>query len=227
MSDVERLKSRELRYKKSVAEGFNIDDIRSELRDLQNEMDDVRYYADGDEDELIEALDGDEEEAYEFKMLFSELAAEAEKLDNLIYDYHTDYADLFDTFFAAVAGGAVELLGYDDYEDNYYQMTTFEQELGESEAEKRLLRMTKQDIISAARRCFGIASAFLNIRYKAEYLRAAMDVLKDKNHAFLEAVKGIEELYDAADRDGWGEFSKTVKDLDKALNALPDRVWVE
>ena len=56
MSDVERLKARELRYKKSVAEGFNIDNIRTELSELQSEMDDVRYFADGDMDELVEAL---------------------------------------------------------------------------------------------------------------------------------------------------------------------------
>lgn len=222
------IKARKLRYKKSIAQGFNIADIEQELNDLQGDMEDVRYFADGDIDELVEALDGDEEEAYEFRMMFAELSGEAEILSDLIYDYNRqEDLELFDVFFAAVSGGAVQLLGYDSYEDDYYAMSTFEQELGESEAEKRLLRMTKKDIISAARHCFGIACAFLNLRYKGEYLKAAMDVLKGENHAYLEAVKGVEKLYEAAEADGWDEFSQSVKKLDKALDALPERVWVE
>ncbi len=228
MTNAERAKkARELRYKKSIAEGFNIEDIRQELFELQSEMDNVRYYADGDIDELTEALDGDEEEAYEFRMMFSELSAEAAELNDLLYDYHDDYSELFDTFFAAVARGAVELVGYDSFEENYFSMTRYEQELGEGEAEKRLLEMTKKDIIKAARHCFGVACAFLNVRYKAEYLRAAMDILKGENHAFLETIKGIEKLYEDADKDGWYPFGDSVRALNKALSELPDRVWIE
>ena len=228
-AELERaVKARELRYKKSIAQGFNIEEIMRELFDMQDEMYSVRYFEDADVDELVEALDGDEEEAYEFRMLFSELSGEAEILSDLMDEYNCkEDLKLFDIFFAAVAGGAVELLGYDAVEDDYFRMTTYEQKLGESEAEKRLMRMTKSEIIRAARHCFGVACAFLNVRYKYEYLRAAMDVLKGENHAYLETIKEIERLYAAADKDNWSEYAKSVQELDKVLHTLPEKTWIE
>ncbi len=214
-----------LRYKKSIAKEFNLDYIREELEEFSTECDNARWCVDGDEDELIEAMNGDEEEAFEFRMLFSDLSYEAEKLYTMLNEnYITEY---FDVFFAAVAHGAVELIGYDSFEDDYYGMTRYEQEWGKEEAEKQLMRLTKKDLIACARQCFGVASAFLNVRYKAEYLKAAMDVLESKNHAYIEAVKGIEELYEKADRDKWDEYSPNVRAFNGAVDAMPARVWTE
>ena len=40
VAELERAaKARELRYKKSIAQGFNIEEIKQELLDLQDEMD--------------------------------------------------------------------------------------------------------------------------------------------------------------------------------------------
>lgn len=214
-----------LRYKKSIAQGFNLNDIQDELSRICEDCDNVRWCVDGNEDELVEALDGDEEEALEFRMLFSDLSYEAEKLYTALNEtYITEY---FDVFFAAVAHGAVELIGYDSYEDDYYGMTRYEQDLGAEEAGKRLMRLTKQDLISCAHQCFGVATAFLNVRYKAEYLKAAMDVLQSKNHTYIEAVKGIEELYEKANSDKWKDWAQSVRRFDEAVDAMPARVWLE
>ncbi len=217
--------AQQLRYKKSIAKGFNLDDIRNELDEITESCDEVRWCVEGNEDELVEALCGDEEEAFEFRMLFSEVSFEAEKLYTAFdEEYITEY---FDVFFAAVAHGAVELIGYDSLEDDYFGMTRYEQEWGAKEAGKRLMRLTKQELISCAHQCFGVATAFLNVRYKAEYLKAAMDVLQSKNHAYIEKVKGIEDLYEKADKDKWDEWAESVRLFDEALDAMPDRVWVE
>lgn len=37
-------KAWQLRYKKSIAEGFNINDISDELYEIQSACDDVRYF---------------------------------------------------------------------------------------------------------------------------------------------------------------------------------------
>ncbi|MCM1165648.1 MAG: hypothetical protein NC401_06520 [Ruminococcus sp.] len=215
-----------LRYKKSIAKGFNLYDIQDELCELCEECDNIRWCVDGNEDELVEALDGDEEEAFEFRMLFSELASEAERVYGLLSG-DIRITEYFDTFFAAIAHGCVELIGFDDYEDDYFTMTDYEQERGKEEAEKRLMRLTKQELIKCARQCFGIATAILNVRYKADYLKAAMDVLQSKNHAYLEAVKSIEHLYEEADKADWYSYEKSVRRFDEAVDAMPARVWLE
>lgn len=63
-------KAFQLRYKKPIVKDINLWNIREELDDISCECDGVRYYWESDDDTLLNALDGDEDEAYEFKMAF-------------------------------------------------------------------------------------------------------------------------------------------------------------
>ncbi len=54
-----------------------------------------------------------------------------------------------------------------------------------------------------------------------------MDVLQSKNHIYLEAIKNIEQLYEKADADGWNEYSEKVRNFNDAVDAMPNRVWLE
>lgn len=218
-------KAWQLRYKKSIAEGFNINDISDELYEIQSACDDVRYFFEGSEAELIAALDGDEEEAFEVRMLFSEISAEANELYDIINS--GDITDCFDDFFAAVAHGSIKRLGYDAYQEDYYQMTSIEQQWGSEEAEKRIMSKTKSELVAAARQCFGVAAAILNIRYKYDYLKASLDILKSENASYLQAIKGIEDAYNAADEDGWNECHEPIRNFDRLAEALPERAWLE
>lgn len=216
-------KARQLRYKKAVLEELNLDSIRNELYDISSECDDVRYIAEGDESTLIDALDGDEEEAYEFRMAFSDLSAECERLYALLNEEYI--ADCFDDFLAGVSDGSgMKLIGWDSYEEDYYNLTAFEGHLGSEEAKKRLERLTKKELIKAGNQVFRIVIAFLNVRYKYDYLSAAMAVLKNENTAFLDIIRQIEAEYDRASEDisydRWKSFDNTVA-------SLPERVWIE
>ena len=71
-------RAKNLRYKKGIAAGFNINDIIDGLSEISGECDDIRYITEGDEDTLIAALDGNEDEAYEFRMMFSDLDCECQ-----------------------------------------------------------------------------------------------------------------------------------------------------
>lgn len=214
-----------LRYKKSIAKGFNWQDIYDELQEWVDDCEEIRWTEDCDIDALIEAMDGDEEEAFEFRMLYSELSSEAERLLQAVTTERTH--EYFDVFFAAVAYGSVRIIGYDSYEDDYFNMTSYEQSLAKDESEKKLLRLTKSELIATARQCFGFAAAVLNFRYKADYLQAAMDVLKSKNHAYIESVKSLGSLYEAADKDKWDKYADSVRQFNEAVDAMPDRVWFE
>lgn len=225
MEQTKTERAKQLRYKKSIAEGFNINDILDELMVICEQCNDVRYIAEGDEDTLIAALDGNEEDAYEFRMMFSELSQESENLyDKLNEEYVTEY---FDEFFCRVAGGCVRMLGYDSYEEDYYELTRFESELAQGESQKHLMKLTKQEILKAAEQCFGIASAFLNIRYKYEYLKATFDIIRDENTSFLENIKEIEKAYEEAYADEFNPFAKSTKEFERLTGALPGRAWLE
>lgn len=133
--ETKRIKARNLRYKKPIAKDLNLDFIREALDDISYECYEVQYYVDGDEETLINALDGDEDDAYEFKMMFSDLVSECEQMqDDLRNEYISEY---FDLFFAAINKGG-EMLGYDIYEHDYYGLSSFESGLANEEAVKKM-----------------------------------------------------------------------------------------
>lgn len=218
-------RARNLRYKKGIAQGFNISEILDELMEISAECDNIRYIAEGDEDTLIAALDGNEEDAYEFRMMFSDLSQESENLyDRLNEEYVSEY---FDEFFCRVAGGCMQLLGYDSYEEDYFALTSFESGLAQNESEKRLMKLTKQEILQTAEQCFGVATAFLNVRYKFDYLKATFDILRDENNSFIETIKDIEKAYEKASDDEFNPYSKSTNEFDKLIKGLPERTWIE
>lgn len=92
-----RQKARQLRYKKPIAKDLNLMTIREELWDIQEECEDVHWYVDTDKETLINALDGNEDEAYEFRMMFGDLCAECERM---LEDLDEAWIpDCFDQFF--------------------------------------------------------------------------------------------------------------------------------
>lgn len=121
----------------------------------------------------------------------------------------------------------MKVLGYDTYEEDYFELTSYESELARDESEKRLMKLTKQEILQTAEQCFGIAAAFLNVRYKFDYLKATFDIIRDENSSFLENIKDIEEAYEKANADKFDSYSKSTKEFDKLVKGLPERVWIE
>ena len=219
-------KARQLRYKKAILDEFNLESIQTELWEITEECDNIRWVEDGDERTLIDALDGDEEEAFEFRMMFSELSAECEHLYNILSEEYIN--ECFDDFLAGVSDGSgMRMIGYDTYEEDYYGLTSFEGQKGCIEAQKRLERLTKKEIIAAGNQAFRVLMCFLNIRYKYDYLKAAFDVIKGKNKALLDMVRQIEKLYDTAMSDDYPANREAEKELDKIISALPQKMWVE
>ena len=114
--ETKRNKALQLRYKKPIARNLNLDSIKEELWEIQEACGDVRWYFETDDDTLINVLDGDEDEAHEFKMMFADLSAECEEMQD---DLNEEWVpDCFDRFFVAIGAGKDfgGLLGYDIYE---------------------------------------------------------------------------------------------------------------
>lgn len=78
MSTLTAEKAKGLRYKRPIASGMNLFTIRDELDEMREACDEIKWF-ESDEENLVAALDGDEDEAYEFRMAFADLCAELEQ----------------------------------------------------------------------------------------------------------------------------------------------------
>ena len=130
-----RKKAKALRYRKAIVKDINLDRIKEELWEIQEACDDVRYYF--DDETLLNALDGDEDETHEFKMMFADLCAETEQM---WHDLHEEYIpEYFDDFFVTVSEGET-LLGFDAFEGDYFGLGgTTEEDLARKESRKRII----------------------------------------------------------------------------------------
>lgn len=224
VAETKKDKAKRLRYKKPIAKNFNLDTIRRDLWDIQEACEEVRWYTDSDDgDSLINALLGDEDEAYEFRMAFACLRSECEKM---IEDIDEEWIpECFDIFFVAV--GAGELLGWDSYEGDYFGLDCTDS-FAEDEAKMQLKHMTKDNLIAAARQCFKVYQAYIGLRNRYDSLKAAIDILRDQNTGVLQAVKEIEKLYDEAQtqQGRWAEYSKEWKEFERYTDMLPQEAWI-
>lgn len=224
--ETKKIKAQNLRYKKPIAKNLNLDAITQDLWNMQEVCEEIRWYTDSEDggDSLINALSGDEDEAYEFKMAFADLCEECERM---LEDLQEEWVpECFDIFFVAV--GAGDLLGWDSYEGDYFGISSYESNLAEKDSKGKLKRMTKDELIDASRQCFIVYQAYIGLRNRYDSLKAAIDILRDQNTGVLQTVKEIEKLYDAAQekQGNYAEYSKEWEEFDRYADALPQEAWI-
>ena len=120
-------RTRALRYKRPALASMGAQEILLELESIVEACDNIRYYieqADSDET-LLNALEGDEDEEWEFRMAFADLSAQADQLQTMLYDqdFEDFYRD-FDDATVALIGNRYNLLGYDGEEEDYFSLTS-------------------------------------------------------------------------------------------------------
>lgn len=222
--------TRALRYKRPALASMGAQAITAELDEIVEACDGIRYYveqADNDET-LLNALNGDEDAEWEFRMAFADLSAQADQIQTLLYeqDFEDFYRD-FDDATVALIGNRYDLVGYDTDEEDYFSLTSYEERLAETEAGKRLCRLTKAEMISRIGWAFGITLAFFDLRQRYDYLKATFDILRDENTSLIETIKEIEKAYEAMVEDGFREWEESAKHFNRLICALPDRAWIE
>ena len=223
--EMKREKARNLRYRKAIAKDLNLLEIRIGLDDIISECYDVQYYVDGDDDTLLNALDGDEDDAYEFRMMFSDLVAECEQMRE---DLENEYVpECFDSFFTAVSTDE-PVLGYDAYEGDYFGLgSRYEEELARQEARKKISHLTKEQLLEGAQVCFCIYQAYIGIRHRYDCIKAALGILRNENTGYLQMVKRIEEGYETAEKEGFWSYGRAVRLFDNMAAALPPTAWLQ
>ena len=225
--ELKQEKAKNLRYKKPIVQYMNLDFIREQIWDMGELIGDVQWFIE-DEENLVNALNGDEDEAYEFKMAFSDLAAELEQFEEDMNDAWIP--DCFDDLFPAV--GADEFggwLGYDSYEHDYFGLDPYEYGPAQKEAEKRICRLTKNELLEAVGACLKLYTAYMALQYRYDCLEASLKIIQEKNLEGLKLVKAIEEQYDKAEADSchfrYG-YGREVDKLDRMLDQVPQEYWV-
>ncbi len=217
-------KAKEMRYKKPMLATLGYSYITDRLWEMVEYEADVKYLIDSDA--LLEALDGDEEEEYEFRMAFSDLYAKSSRLQEELSDhFNGDISEYFDDCTVALIGNRYRLEGYDVEEEDYFSLSQYEERLACTEAGKRLMRHTKGEIISMVGQCFGILLAFYDIEQQFEHLKNTADIITENNRALLASVKRIEELYEKLQGD-WPS-SEDIRAFDEMTAAMPERFWLE
>lgn len=209
-------RARNLRYKRSALASIGWEIITTELWEIEEACGEIHWFFEDEGDNLVAAMDGDEEEAYEFQMTFADLEAKCEQLRNII-DEHCETAEYYDDCTVALIGNRYDVVGYDSVEEDYYDLCRYEADLASTEAGKRVTRWTKPEMLAKIGQCMGIAMAYLDLRQTYDYLKATMDILRDQNTSVLQVIKAIEAEY---------EKSNESKEFERLLKCLPDRVWL-
>lgn len=224
--EIRREKARQLRYRKPIVRDLNLQAIQDQLWEIQEECENIRWFEDTDEETLIEALDGDEDEAYEFRMMFADLCAECEQMQNDLKEGWVP--ECFDIFFVAVGAGDRYggMLGYDSFEEDYFGIDYTD--YAEDETKKKLKQMTKDNLIAASRQWFRIFQSYIGLKHRYDCLKATMDILKGQNLDFLQSIKEIEKAYDAMwDCGYFKHYSKEERKFDEITNNLPQAAWIQ
>lgn len=225
--ETKQYKAKQLRYKKPIAKCMNYDFICEQIWNMGELISDVQWFVEDDEN-LVNALNGDEDEAYEFKMAFSDLAAELEQFEE---DLRNEYVpECFDELFPAIGASQYGgYLGFDSYEDDYFGLQPYEYKWAEDEAEKRICRMTKKELLEAVGACLKVYTAYTALQYRYDCLEASLKIIQEKNLEGLKLVKAIEEQYDKAEADSEHfryQYGDEVRKLDNMISQIPQEYWL-
>lgn len=228
MSDMKWAEVKKLIWKNGEKTPASYDFIQQALYDIvccmKNDEDYPDEYA--SQMKFIAEKLGDEELANEMMWQKEIISNEAERLLTQLEDY--EVSDHFDDFFIAMGGCDVGNDVMDDLYlyDGYLELDSYEIGLAEEEAQKRLQRLTKQEIIRTTHQCFKIFAEFSNVYRRYQNWWSAMNIVEDNQREFTETIEAIEKQYEKAD-DCLFCFGEETRKFDRLLRNLPDIVWVQ
>ena len=228
MSDKAREKARALRYTKSSPAELSFYKISSDIQAIIEDCCDSLWLL-GNKDKILSALDGDEDELCEYNLMYAELSAECEELtEQLAYIDMLNMSKRLDDFMVGIMRNCqkdvYDITGYDSYEDDYYTLDAMESKWAEEAAYKRLMNMTKAELIDVAGLCMQIVLPYLNLKSRYDRLEASCEVLTGDAALLIKVIHGIETAYTQGERYCWSD--KATETFDRLTKQLPDTVWV-
>jgi hypothetical protein len=191
--------------------------LDSELNEISDNAYEYEWSVMEDET-LIDALSGNSDDLYEFRFMFSDLASRCESLREALENTHV--SEHFNDLFVGIVGNKFNLVGFDSFEEDYFALASFQTDLAQNESAKRLMRLSKETLLSVAGQCFGIAVSILDLRHTFDCLTSALELLRGNRTVLLKNIKDIEEAYEAAAQRNfcsYGRGSEAVDHFDELL----------
>ena len=209
-------------WKKSILENLTFYDIIGWLDEV------------GEDGDMYGYERGDSGYYNDYKELFDELSAGAYTLEEALGDVNDelhlgiDYGDestVWDDVMVAMLGPLYTTLGYDVSEYDYFHMVnSWDDNAAQKEAKKRLMRLTKEQLINTVGKVFQIMALFWDLKAAHDCLTAVVDELDYKGAILEEKSDAIDKLYEEYTGKDAEEFEARFEELTKKL---PQRMWVE
>ena len=201
-------------WKKSCLCGsLGIVDIEEWLDEVGNNGNPYGY-----EDGTVEGYYND------YKDEFDELSAGAYNLLDTLQETDNDFNELrevWDDFTVALLGDLYTVWGFDVSELDYYRLINgYQEDHAVQEAEKRLMRYTKADLIWHFKRVLKTLVLFFDIKAAHDCLTSIVETLDEKGALLEQKNERINKLYE--DLTGRNEEA-----FEEELRNLPPRMWVE
>lgn len=228
----EREKAKALRYKKAIVQGLSLETMDYDVMDMEEACYEVQW---ADETSLLQDI-MDEEEARELKIMFSALENDLTRFREDLQECWVP--ECYEDLMTAVAGASsgVTLLGYDTFEEDYFGIQPgWDTRIAMEEAEKRLMRLKKKELIQAAQQSFNVAFQYVGIRNRYNELQASIDVLRGHTKGMFETIEKINKAHETAcsgeawrNYRRWG-FSKEMQRFENIIGEIDpyDRIWIE
>lgn len=198
-------------WKKSMLKSLNYYEITDFLYEISDNGDMYGY-------------DREESGYYqEYKEQFDDLSDGAYRLwDALDNSDYSDYRlrDIWDDMTVALLGYQEKVLGFDQVEEDYFSMLTFLEDAAVQEAEKRLMRFTKEQLIKNFRKVLTTLVLFFDIKAAHDCLTSIVEELDERGAILERKNEKINRLYE--DLTG-----ANAKDFDEIIQGIPPRMWVE
>ena len=195
-------------WKKSILEMLSLSEIHDWLWEVGENGDPYGYERD------------DEGYYNDYKEMFDELSVGAYTMMEAIDDQGYILEENWDDVTVGLLGATHEVLGYDEGEYDYFHMMNYEQDFAVEEAEKRLKRLTKDELIKVFGQILRTLVLFFDLKASHDCLTAVVTEL-DERGALLEAKnERINQLY--TDLTG-----KSGEAFDAEIRNIPQRMWVE
>ena len=269
--------ARDTRWKLPSLERFGFNEMTLELEKISESLDDLQYFVDDGDETFMEAMDGDEDEEIEFRVMFSALEAEKEAITEMVYGYGYGSARGFvwlmnekerkafrgecdddddegpynacrayDDCTVALVGRHSNLHthGFDIYERDVFGLDDSDAERAAEAAKKRLMRMTKKDMVELIGESVSIMLRFQEFYLRYTLLTQTFEQIRGANLATLQLMKDIDAAYEdlAPELERNCRYGRhnpeymfihgdrataAERRFDELLKQLPNRFWVE
>ena len=223
---IRKEKAKKLRYKRAILRDMNLYAIKDWAYEASSECYEYAYADMNNYEELVNTFDGDTDEASAYQLAFSSLEND---ISGFMDDLEGKWVpECFDDMILGICGEYDSpMVGYDDFEGDYFGLgEMWERECALSEANARLMKMKKTELIEAAGQVIRIALSYMALRHRADDLETAAEIVRGMNNGLIRDVQAVNKMYEEWADAEWRTKEEKEAALDRAVLALTEEAWV-